>query len=242
MSCLKILLNDLIPDYNLLFIWFFRLKANEMRCFTSRPAINFKLTNLVLISLLLMTSGCAIQPPISELEKTRNWETKKLILNKLNFWRLAGRMSVRHKSDAWSASLYWRQEQDSYNVGIVAPLSQGSIEINGNANAVTLKTSEDQVYSNDDVNLLMQQNLGWSIPVSVMQYWIKGLPSPELKIDKIILDDMGKLDELTQSNWHITYQAYTRKQGYDLPSRLQITRENLVIRLIINNWTISDGN
>jgi outer membrane lipoprotein LolB len=189
-----------------------------------------------------MISGCAIQPPISDLEKTRYWETKKLILNKLNFWKLAGRMSVRFKNDAWSASLYWRQELDSYNVGIVAPLSQGSIEINGDANTVNLKTSDDQVYSNDDVDLLMQQNLGWSIPVSAMQYWIKGLPAPDLKIDKIILDDMGKLDELTQSNWHITYQTYTRAEEYDLPSRLQITRENLIIRLNINSWTISDGN
>ncbi len=242
MTCLKILLNDLIPGFNLLLIQFFRLDANKMRCYTSPLAIYFKRINLVLIGIILMVSGCAIQPPITDLEKTRHWETKKLILNKLNFWRLAGRMSVRHKSDAWSASLYWHQEQDSYNVRIVAPLSQGSVEINGDANTVNLKTSDEQVYANQDVDLLMQQNLGWSIPVSVMQYWIKGLPAPDLNIDKIILDDMGNMDVLIQSNWHITYQAYSRSGGYDLPSRLQITRDDLNIRLSINSWTISDGN
>jgi outer membrane lipoprotein LolB len=210
-TCLKILLNDLIPGFNLLLIQFFRLDANKMRCYTSPLAIYFKRINLVLIGIILMVSGCAIQPPITDLEKTRHWETKKLILNKLN-------------------------------VRIVAPLSQGSVEINGDANTVNLKTSDEQVYANQDVDLLMQQNLGWSIPVSVMQYWIKGLPAPDLNIDKIILDDMGNMDVLIQSNWHITYQAYSRSGGYDLPSRLQITRDDLNIRLSINSWTISDGN
>ena len=194
-----------------------------------------------LVLLLLITTGCAIQQPLSENEKTKFWESHKDEISRLNAWRLAGRISVRHENEAWSASLYWQQNNDEYKLSIVAPLASGSVEIYGDTDSVSLKTREGQVYADSDVELLMRENLGWSVPISAMGYWIKGMPEPVATVDQILLDDTGKLAELNQSDWQVIYQAYTRSGGYRLPSRLQISRVGTTVRLIINSWNIPNG-
>jgi outer membrane lipoprotein LolB len=198
----------------------------------------YRLKNFLIIGVMLIFSACVIQPPVSDLEKEQDWDARKSLLNNLNFWRLAGRISIRFQDDAWSASLYWQQEQDSYNIKIVAPLSQGTIELIGDMGSVSLRTHDDQVYTNDDVDLLLQKILGLSIPVSSLKYWIKGIPDPDIITEDFTLEDRGKLSELIQSGWHVKYQAYTRSGGIEFPSKLEITHDGLLLKISINNWTI----
>jgi outer membrane lipoprotein LolB len=201
-----------------------------------KPSFHF----CILLCLFLMLAGCASQQPLPGLDRSISWEAHKNNISRLNTWRLAGRISVRLEDDAWSASLYWQQDQDAYNLRIIAPLAGGSVEIDGDSDTVSLKTGEDEIYTERDVDMLMQDKLGWSIPISAMAYWVKGLPQPGVRVDKIKLDDTGRLIELSQSNWEVIYQSYTRAGGHSLPSRLQLSRAGIRVRFSINSWNLSD--
>ena len=148
-------------------------------------------------------------------------------------------MAVRLEDDAWSASLYWTQDRHDFNMRIVAPLGQGTVEIKGNPEAVQLRTMEDQVLTDQDVERLMRENLGWPLPVHSLSYWIKGLPEPGASPETLILDDQGRITDLTQSNWRISYVGYTRVDGHDIPNRITLQREGLRLRLSINHWDLS---
>lgn len=192
-----------------------------------------------IVCLCLALTGCASQRPLSDAARQAAWDEHQREIAGLEVWRLAARMAVRLEDDAWSASLYWTQDRRDFNMRIVAPLGQGTVEIKGNPEAVQLRTMEDQVLTNQDVELLMRENLGWPLPVRSLSYWIKGVPEPGAAPETLILDDQGRITDLTQSNWRISYDGYTRVDGHDIPSRITLQRQGLRLRLSINHWDFS---
>ena len=88
-------------------------------------SINRRFAILSLCALTLVISSCANQTIQTETEKNSLWEHHQREILKLRDWELAGRMAVRVDKDAWSASLYWIQTGDSFEIRIIAPLAQG---------------------------------------------------------------------------------------------------------------------
>jgi outer membrane lipoprotein LolB len=148
-------------------------------------------------------------------------------------------MSFRDDNDAWSASLYWQEEPDHYQIQIVAPLGQGGVEITGDGDTVSLSTNDGQTYQEEEVELIMLQNLGWRVPASAMRYWVKGIPEPGSDIDDVEIDELGRPVNMKQSGWTISYQSYTRVKTYQLPVRINLQRDDASIRMIINYWNLS---
>lgn len=187
---------------------------------------------------LSLLTACASSPPVSDIDKNTSWRLHQEKLGQLTNWELAGRISVQLESEGWSASLYWWQDQDNYKLRIVAPLGRGTVEISGNADSVRLHTADNRILEDDDVDLLMQQNLGWEIPVDALIYWIRGLPEPGTATTSLEIDSLGRLAVLTQSGWAVSYEKYINTDGYDVPARMTVQREQLRLRLSINRWTM----
>ena len=210
-----------------------------MRCpiFTVHHTKQFSI--LTIIWLLLAASGCATQGPVSDDTRAEYWDIHRNKTDKLNVWKLSARMSVRQENEGWSASLYWQQDHDRFDIRIIAPLGQGSVEITGDTDEVELHTDDNQIYRDKDVMNLMKENLGWEIPVNAMKFWVKGIPDMGKKIEGRSLDSSGRLTELLQLGWRVNYQAYTRVDGNYVPSRITLSREGITVRLNINRWTLS---
>jgi len=190
------------------------------------------------VLLIFLLTGCVSQQPIPEAEKNILWDLHSEKLAALSKWELAGRMSVQLEQEGWSAGLFWRQDNDEYRLRITAPFGRGTVEISGDADSVALRTAENQVFENNDIAELMQDKLGWEIPVTALIYWIRGLPDPGLETGLLELDDMGRITELYQSGWKVSYERYTNTPGYEVPSRLTLEREGLKLRLNITKWGI----
>lgn len=190
---------------------------------------------------LLMLSACATTPRQARTDKDAAWQRQQQQLGGLAVWELAGRMAVKLESEGWSASLYWWQDHADYRLRIVAPLGRGTIEIAGDGEKVTLHTADNRVLEDGDIDALMQENLGWRVPVDALIYWIRGLPDPDASTDKLELDDQGRLIALDQSGWNVRYERYTNSGGHEVPARMTIEREQLQLRLNINRWTLPDA-
>ncbi len=199
-----------------------------------------KIKSHALSVFILLLTACASSPPVPDTDKDYNWRLHQEKLVQLTNWGLAGRISVQLEQEGWSASLYWTQVRDKYQLRIVAPLGRGTVEISGNEDSVSLHTADNRILEDRDVELLMQQNLGWQVPIDALVYWIKGLPEPGAATSSLEIDSMGRLAALNQSGWNISYEKYINIDGYDLPARMTVQREQLKLRLSINQWTLSD--
>ena len=81
----------------------------------------------------------------------------------------------------------------------------------------------------------MQQQLGWSLPVSNLLWWVRGLPAPYSK-SQLQLDSNSLLTELKQDQWLIEYLSYRTENGLQLPERIKLSGAGLNITLVIKEW------
>jgi outer membrane lipoprotein LolB len=120
-------------------------------------------------------------------------------------------------------------------------LGRGTVEISGNNEHVRMQMADNRIFENQDIDEMMQQNLGWEIPVDALVYWVRGLPDPGSQAEELMLDAGGRIASLRQDGWDIQYEKYTNVGGYDVPSRMTVEREQLRLRLGINRWTLPDA-
>lgn len=68
---------------------------------------------------------------------------------------------------------------------------------------------------------LLGEQLGWSLPVSHLVWWVRGLPAPGSK-SRVTLNADSRLANLEQDGWKIEYLSYVEQNGFWLPERLKL--------------------
>jgi outer membrane lipoprotein LolB len=190
-----------------------------------------------LLAMTLWLGACAtVSPPI--LEADAQWARRQQQLATIERWVVQGRLGIETRSDGGTATLNWEQDGASYAMRIMAPLGQGTFELRGNEDGVSLRTPDNRQVTARDPESLMQQSLGWSLPVAGMRYWVRGLPVPGHPIEQIRVDDSGHLLDLQQDGWRISMQRYRTVGGHELPDKIFMESEPLKMRVLISEWQL----
>ena len=79
----------------------------------------------------------------------------------------------------------------------------------------------------------MQHVLGWTLPVSSLIYWIRGLPAPGVYHAQT--DAYGHLSKLSQAGWILKFSQYLSLKGVDLPQILQLNSGPLKIKIVVQH-------
>ncbi|WP_129140085.1 lipoprotein insertase outer membrane protein LolB [Modicisalibacter coralii] len=188
---------------------------------------------------LLLLGGCASQAPTPETPReTGDWAAQQSHLKAFDHWRLAGKVGLRTRDDATSANLDWTQRGADYRMLISGPFGSGRSVLEGGPDGVVLTTGDGR-YEADTPERLMERQLGWSLPVSALDDWIRGLPAPVVA-HRMTRDDLGFPERLRQAGWTIDYRAWTRADGLWLPSRVVMTFADLRATLVVNAWHPED--
>lgn len=197
---------------------------------------NFSLFAVLLIGLI----GCSSQPqqPVEPLTKI-SWEQRQQQLLPLTRWQVLGKINIRTAQESNTASLNWSQYDDRYRIYMAGPLGQGAVNISGSEQqGVVLDISGEERRQAATPEQLLNQQLGWSIPVSQMPYWIRGLPAPD-RMHAMTLDPFNRLQRLQQNGWTIDYLSYQQQQQH-LPRKIQLHRNGeMKLTLILKQWQFS---
>lgn len=145
---------------------------------------------------------------------------------------LLGRVSVKYGDEAASGKISWQHEPASDDLLISTPLGQGVARIVRRDALVSLTTSDRKVYQADDVESLTGQVLGWRLPLAGLPDWVRGRATAGAPA-QTWRDSAQRLAKLRQSGWLVEFLDYS---GAGLPARLRLSREDVEIRLVIEQW------
>ncbi|MCZ6525494.1 MAG: lipoprotein insertase outer membrane protein LolB [Gammaproteobacteria bacterium] len=193
---------------------------------------------VITICLALMITGCTTQQQVPDDIKAAKWQLHMEQVYQLNAWQLKGRIAVQMHKDGWSASLLWQQDSQGYFLRLIAPLGRGVYELTGSENKVELQMQEGNTLTAKDPEALLKESLGWHFPLSGLSYWVRGVPQPGVKLESFVLDRNGRIADMSQSGWQISYLQYSNITDYHLPKKIVMHNEKLKIRLIIKDWQI----
>lgn len=138
-----------------------------------------------------------------------------------------------------NASIVWEQHRESYQIRLYGPLGSGAIQIKGQTKQISLTNTDGKIIKANTPEALLQQELGWVIPVSGLRYWLRGLPAPGALPTQILLDAHQRLWQIDQQGWTIVYEAYKSKSGRDVPYKLLLRNGPIRLKFIFDHWKLS---
>ena len=187
---------------------------------------------------LALLGACATRPvPDTAAAPESAWLAHRASVAALTDWHIRGRVAVRRDGDGWSADFDWRQTGDSYRIRMRGPFGRGAVELRGDSNGVWLQRQDQApVYASSAERLLRDQT-GWELPVLGLGDWLRGLPA-EPEPAELDWDALGRLRTLQQDGWSIDYRRYREVGQRQLPDKLQLLRDSLLVKLVIDEWQL----
>jgi outer membrane lipoprotein LolB len=196
------------------------------------------LRHFIVFSFIALLAGCAGVGPRESVEGHGNaaqWREHKAQLTGLDGWQIDGKIGIRAPKDSGSGTLFWLQRQDYYDIRLSGPLGRGAARLTGRPGKVSLEVANQGRYDAPNPEVLLEEQLGWKLPVSNLAWWVRGLPSPDSK-SRLTLDADSRLANLEQDGWQVEYTDYTQQNGYWLPERIKLHGTDLDVTLVIKAW------
>ncbi len=188
-----------------------------------------------LFTVAAIVNGCAIAPPAVE---NADWSRHRDQLNSLDSWQMRGRVNVRYDDESHTPRIIWQQNEAQYNIRLWGTFNAGNTTIVGSPGFVTLEQDGEEVTANSPEELILQQ-LGYELPVSYLEHWIKGMPAPESPAD-LQFNDINQLTRLVQDGWTVYFEDLRQYGDFSLPRRVELTRpqNDIRLRFVGLNWTV----
>ena len=181
--------------------------------------------------------GCAQFGDLDDLElRQQRWQIQQNALREVEQWDMYARAVFTLPEGVYNIGFQWQRKPDRFLLLLEAPFGQGLIQIqNDAAGYYRLRLPDGQVFLNDSPERLLKDVIGWSIPISGLEYWIRGMPRPQTGFTHRI-DNSGLARKINQDNWVITYTDYYELAEAPLPRRLRLTHEEITLKLSIDRW------
>ena len=194
----------------------------------------------------VLVSGCGMlqgfmQPDAAPAETVLSgrdtaWEAHARDLAGFRTWSMVGNLVVRSKGDASRVTLRWRQAGDAYHLRITALLGAGLLELEGSDAGVEARFADGRRVRAESPEALLEEEVGWSVPLAGLRYWMVGAPSPGGADGTMEIDSEGRLARLGQSGWTVVYEKYRSLDGLALPARIRFSNGSVEGTVVVRRW------
>ena len=193
-----------------------------------------------LVCLVLFIAACGGRGNLTlDPEVQLLWTEQQAAAGAFNQWDMYARAVLRpHEGGVYSVGLRWQREADGrFMMMLDAPFGQGVLRIEAlKAGVYRLRLPNGRSFENSTAEALLEDAIGWSLPVSGLDYWVRGLPHA-LTEYSYRLDAGGRARSIKQDGWEIEYLEYsTAAADPALPRRLRLGNDELSFKLVIERW------
>jgi outer membrane lipoprotein LolB len=185
--------------------------------------------------LLLLLGSCAAPVSREPGGTQRDWAQHSALLAQLERWTASGKLALRTRDYAESASILWQQSGSHSAVQLSGPMGLNATTLESDGRLLEIRQGEE--HRTLDLSSPDAAGQGWELPLTALPHWLKGLPAPGLAVETLELDEShALLHTLVQDGWEVRYESYGRFSDITLPTRLQIARGDTSARVIIRDW------
>lgn len=170
-------------------------------------------------------------------EAQDRWQARETQLQRLTAFALDGRFGFSRGKQAFAASLSWDQAPERYTLNLSGPLGEDLAQLQGDVHRHRIALAGRGTLEGEQVEDLLDQAIGYPLPLSKLRYWVRGLPDPDAK-DVRTLDGQGRLSRIKDDGWTVDFLRYTRVGDTELPSRIKLENRWFTLKFAILEWQI----
>lgn len=206
-------------------------------------------------ALAVLLAGCVGAPVRPELAPAAlaaaeaGQTAREQALTDQSDWSLVGRIAVSNQGKGGSGRIEWTQTGPDFRITLSAPVTRQGWQLTGNASSARLEGLDGGPRSGPDAQALLLAATGWDIPVAALARWVRAarapVADPALGPASIDYGNDGFPWRIRQAGWSIEYRwpqvdPAMQSAHIRLPKRLDATRGEASVRLIVDQWGNSD--
>lgn len=190
----------------------------------------------------LLLCACASLP---EAPANPDWERHRQQVGALADWTLSGRLNIRRLNQSDTVQINWNQQPRSFDLHLSGSFGLGAVRVYGSRDAVTVEKAGAAAVTLPSLAALTQEYFGYEFPAALLQYWVRGIPAPDLPA-RTTLDANQLLGTLAQNDaqgrqWALSYDRYQPSGNVFLPGRIRVQHEGLQLTFLISDWQLPAG-
>jgi outer membrane lipoprotein LolB len=190
----------------------------------------------IALVLLLLLSACVQQPvrraPDADLLQRQTDREARLAMKP--DWSLSGRIAISDGSHGGSGRIDWDQHGNDFDIRLSAPVTRQSWRMVRENGHVRLEGLEGGTREGDDAQALLQQALGWVVPIDALASWIRGARGGANASLQFGADGLPSL--LTEGDWFVEYRTWDEALTPQLPSKVFASQGDSKVRLSVDHW------
>lgn len=153
-------------------------------------------------------------------------------------WTIRARLGVSDGQHGGSGSLVWVRHGDSFDFELQAPVTGRSFRLHGGPGQVQLDGLNQGTLRGSDARTMLQEALGWQVPMSQLNYWVRGMRAPG-SAAQLLFDANGLPKQLSQDGWTVEYRDWYPNTNPPMPRRVFANRGDNRVRMVINSWALN---
>jgi outer membrane lipoprotein LolB len=200
--------------------------------------------SLLLCSLFaILLSGCSSVPHTEHqalIKESAAQRTNKL--KQLQHWKVQGKIAFISADSRDSASLMWQVNEtlDTQELSLTTYLGINVLQLDSKNGHHKIQV-DGKTYQGTNLEALIQSLTPLALPAQALTFWLKGLPYQEH--DNITYQEATLLPQALSSYynnelWQVSYSNYQQVGDYSLAKKFTIKKDNLLIKISINEWSI----
>jgi outer membrane lipoprotein LolB len=156
----------------------------------------------------------------------------------VNHWTLQGRLGVSDGHHGGSGSLTWTQDGERYLFVLQGPALSGvDFRLAGGPGGATLEGVRGGPLHGPDAEALMQEALGWTVPLGDLRAWVLGLRADSGPAT-LRFGDNQLPSLLKQDGWTVDYRSWDSQRNPPLPTTIFAAKPPYKVRLSVESWSI----
>ncbi len=187
----------------------------------------------------LVAAGCAVpQAPGPATDRDRAltaYRERTQRLAGLHRWQLKGRVTVQGPEESGQVRLRWEHGSGGSRMVVSNPFGQTLLLVESGTAGLVVRDDRGETYQGWMARAVLRERLGWHVPIERLRHWILGTGdrrAPEA------LDAQGRPRRLAAGPWRVAFKAYSRVEGLWLPQRLEVRRDGIRLRLLVDSWRL----
>ena len=150
---------------------------------------------------------------------------------------LVGRAFVTYTGGAVTPNVRWEHGAEHDEIWLMTPTGQTLAHIVDMPGGAVLTRADQQQYRARDAEALTRQALGWTLPLGLLQHWVRGVPAPGVASTGVQYDAAKRVSAFAQNGWHVRLvynEAGAEHAG--LVRRIDLRDGANEIRFVIDTW------
>lgn len=149
-------------------------------------------------------------------------------------WSITGRVGLHDGERGGSLGFTWHAEGEEHRIHLRTTAGGEQWRLRFSPGSAVLRGSEVGMLTGISPDPLVEEAVGWPIPVRALSWWIRGLVPPDGGDPRFAED--GTLAGVTDPLWTLDYKHFDQVEGRLLPARLEARSDRYTVRIVIADW------